>query len=60
MTTLATLLAKKRKLIERRAQDPGPNELAEIERNLAEIDDGLSRLEEAGASTGRPSANRRV
>jgi hypothetical protein len=48
MTTVAKLLARKQQLLDRLQQDPGPNERAEIERRLAEIDATLDLLEEVG------------
>jgi hypothetical protein len=48
MSTLANLLARKQQLQERLQADPGPNERAEIERLLAQIDAALDLLEEAG------------
>jgi hypothetical protein len=48
MTTVAKLLTRKRQLRDRLQQDPGPNERAEIERLLADIDAALDLLEEAG------------
>jgi hypothetical protein len=48
MTTVAKLLARKRQLLDRLQQDPGPNERAEIERLLADIDATLDLLEEVG------------
>ena len=50
MTTVANLLARKQQLLDRLQEDPGPNERDEIERLLAEIDDGLDLLEETGRS----------
>ena len=51
MTTLATLLARKRRLTERLQEDPGLHERDEIERQLAEIDEALNSLDEAGPGT---------
>ena len=48
MTTVAKLLAQKQQLLERLEQDPGPNELAEIERLLEQVDAALNLLDEAG------------
>ena len=48
MATVAKLLARKRQLLDRLREDPGPNERAEIERLLADIDAALDLLEEAG------------
>ena len=41
MTTAAKLLAQKQQLLERLQDDPGPNERAEIERLLEQIDTAL-------------------
>mgnify|MGYP005814886759 CR=1 FL=1 len=49
MTTAAKLLAQKQQLLERLQQDPGPNERAEIERLLEQIDTALNLLDEAGS-----------
>ncbi|WP_454628275.1 hypothetical protein [Bradyrhizobium cenepequi] len=49
MTTAAKLLAQKQQLLERLQQDPGPNERAEIERLLGQIDTALNLLDEAGS-----------
>jgi hypothetical protein len=48
MTTAAKLLAQKQQLLEQLQQDPGPNERAEIERLLEQIDTALNLLDEAG------------
>jgi hypothetical protein len=48
MTTVANLLARKQKLLEMLRDDPGPNEHAEIEGLLAQIDAALDELEEPG------------
>ncbi len=48
MTTLAKLLARKRHLLDRLQEGPGPHERGEIERLLAEIDEALGLLDEAG------------
>lgn len=48
MTMLAKLLARKRNLLDRLQEGPGPHEREEIERLLAEIDEALSLLREAG------------
>jgi hypothetical protein len=45
MTTLANLLARKQKLLERLQEDPGPNERDEIERLIAQINTALDLLE---------------
>jgi hypothetical protein len=51
MTTAAKLLARKQLLLERLQEDPGPHERAEIERLLAEIEEALNLLDEAGPGT---------
>jgi hypothetical protein len=56
MTTVAKLLARKRLLVDRLQQDPGPNERDEIERLLAEIDSALDLLEDAGPGETRAMA----
>jgi hypothetical protein len=48
MTTAAKLLARKRQLLERLHENPGPHERDEIELLLAEIDRALDSVEEAG------------
>ncbi len=48
MTTAARLLARRQRLLERMAEDPGPHERDEIERQLAEIDAALNDLDQAG------------
>lgn len=48
MTTLDRLLAQKQQLIERLEEGPGPHERAEIERLLAEVEEELILLDEAG------------
>jgi hypothetical protein len=48
MTTVANLLARKQRLVERLHENPGPNERAEIERLLAQVDAALDVLEEVG------------
>ncbi len=45
MTTLAKLLARKQKLIERLQENPGHNERDEIERLIAQINTALDLLE---------------
>ena len=50
MTTVARLLARKQRLLERLEEDLGPHEREEIERLLAEIDAALNLLDEAGPS----------
>jgi hypothetical protein len=51
MTTLANLLARKQELIEPLQENPGLHEREEIERQLAEIDEALNLLDEAGPGT---------
>jgi hypothetical protein len=51
MTTVAKLLARKQQLLERLKQDPGPNERAEIERLLEQVNAALNLLDEAGPGT---------
>jgi hypothetical protein len=48
MTTLATLRARKQKLLERLEENPDPNERDEIERLLQKIDIALDLLNDAG------------
>ena len=45
MTTVATLLARKQKLLELLQDQPGPAELAEIDRQLTEINQALDVIE---------------
>jgi hypothetical protein len=54
MTTAAKLLAQKQQLLERLQDDPGPNERAEIERLLEQIDTALNLLDEAGPDGSEP------
>jgi hypothetical protein len=56
MTTVATLLARKQKLLELLQEQPGPAELAEIDRQLVEINQALDLIEgtEAPISPERP------
>jgi hypothetical protein len=51
MTTIANLLARKQQLLERLQEDVGPNERAEIERLLEQIDTVLNQLEKTGPGT---------
>jgi hypothetical protein len=51
MTTVAKLLARKQQLLERLEQGPGPNERAEIERLLEQVNAALNLLDEAGPGT---------
>ena len=48
MTSLAMLLARKQRLLERLREGPGPHERDEIERFLLEIDEALALLDESG------------
>jgi len=48
MTSLAKLLARKQRLLERLQEGPGPHERDEIERLLAEVDEALALLDESG------------
>jgi hypothetical protein len=50
MTTLATLRARKQKLLEQLKENPGPNERDEIEHFLQKIDMALDLLNDAGPS----------
>ena len=45
MTTVAALLARKQKLLELLNNQPGPAELAEIDRQLTEINQALDLIE---------------
>ena len=45
MTTLAKLLFRKQKLLERLQENPGPNERDKIERLIAQINTALDLLE---------------
>ena len=51
MTTLANLLARKQKLLERLQENPGPNERDEIERLIAQINTALDLLEASDESS---------
>ena len=51
MTTVAKLLAQKQQLLERLEHDPGPNERAEIERVLQQVNAALNLLDKAGPGT---------
>jgi hypothetical protein len=59
MTTVANLLARKQRLVERLHENPGPNERAEIERLLAQVDAALDMLEEVGPPR-RATSHRRL
>ena len=50
MKTIATLLARKRQLIDRLQEDPGPHERDEIDRLMAQINRALDDLDEAESS----------
>jgi hypothetical protein len=60
MTTLANLLARKQELIEPLQENPGLHEREEIERQLAEIDEALNLLVEAGPGTSKRMSNKRL
>ena len=49
MTTVATLLARKQKLLELLQEQPGTAELAEIDRQLADINQALDLIESTTA-----------
>lgn len=49
MTTVANLLARKQRLIERLQENVGPHEREEIERQLEQINTALSFLDDAGS-----------
>jgi hypothetical protein len=49
MTTVANLLSRKQRLLERLQEEPGPHEREEIERLLTQIDTALRLLEEPAA-----------
>jgi len=51
MTTMANLLARKQKLLERLQENPDPHEREEIEGVIAQIDTALDLLEEPGESS---------
>jgi len=51
MTTVATLLARKQKLLELLQEQPGPAELSEIDRQLIEINQALDLIETNEAPT---------
>ncbi len=53
MTTVAKLLARKQRLLERLQEGPGSHEREEIERQLAEIDMALNDLDQAGPGEGK-------
>jgi hypothetical protein len=59
MTTVANLLARKQRLVEQLHENPGPNERAEIDRLLAQVDAALDLLEEAGPPR-RVTSDRRL
>jgi hypothetical protein len=56
MSTLATLLVQRRQLMERLEDAPGPREREEIARLLAEIDDAIGFLNEAGPGSSSDQA----
>jgi hypothetical protein len=53
MRNVAELLERKRTLLDRR-QEAGPDHLAEVEHELHEIDEALSRLESKDAPPTAP------
>lgn len=55
MSTVAKLLAKKQRLVERLQEDPGPHEREDIERLLAEIDRTLNLLDQTELVPSDPS-----
>lgn len=57
MTSLAKLLARKQRLLERLQEGPGPHERDEIERLLAEIDEALALLDESGPGIAEIATN---
>jgi hypothetical protein len=48
MTTVANLLARKQRLIERLQENVGPHEREDIERQLEQINTALNLLDDAG------------
>jgi hypothetical protein len=50
MITVAKLLARRQRLLERLQEDPGPHERDEIGRLIAQVDTALNLLEEDGPS----------
>jgi hypothetical protein len=48
MSTTANLLMRKRQLLDRLQEDPGPNERDQIERMIEQINTALNRLEDNG------------
>ncbi len=53
MNTIAQLLARKQKLLERMQDGPSPQELADIDRRLAEINEALNAIERSALPPGR-------
>ncbi len=51
MTTLARLLERKQRLLDRLGEAPAAHERDEIERQLAKIEEALDLLDEAGPDT---------
>ena len=49
MTTVANLLSRMQRLLERLQEEPGPHEREEIERLLTHIDTALNLMEGPGA-----------
>jgi hypothetical protein len=60
MSTTANLLARKRQLLDRLQEDPGPHERGQIERMLEQIDTALNRLEDAGPAPARDEHLKRL
>jgi hypothetical protein len=48
MTTVANLLARKQRLLDRLQENVGPQELEKIERQLEQINTALNFLDDAG------------
>jgi chaperonin cofactor prefoldin len=48
MSKVAELLEQKQTLLERMQEQPGPDQLAEIERGLKEINEALNEIESEG------------
>jgi hypothetical protein len=48
MTTVANLLARKQRLLERLQENVGPHEREDIERQLEQINTALNFLDDAG------------
>jgi hypothetical protein len=52
METIATLLARKRQLIDRLQENPGPHERDELDRLMAQINRALNDLDKAESTDG--------